>query len=406
MQLIVKVASLFLFALVFFLIADSADAESKDNIIIGLDADMSSGTAEGGESIRRGAMIAINEINQNGGLLGRKIELIVRDHRGNPARGRDNILEFAEMDNVVAVLGGVHTPVAMHELKDIHAKEMIYLSPWAAGTPVVDNGYNPNYVFRVSVRDAFAGGFMVKYASSLGYNKIGLLLERTGWGRSNEAASVSALSEIGEKPIGIEWFNWGTEDMKEQISRLVENGAEALFLVANPREGGVVVKSMASLNEKVRRPIISHWGISGGDFFQDNKEALKNVDLSFLQTFSFFKAKHPDRAEAFFQKMKRNYDDIQQPEDVLSPVGAAHAYDLVHLLAKAIKQAQSLKRPVIREALENIEYHSGLMKDYAPPFTSNRHDALNRRDFIMTYYDSQGIIRPVGSMKNGNNTEK
>ena len=70
--------------------------------------------------IRRGAHIAIEEINRNGGVLGRKLQLEVRDHRGNPARGVDNILEFSAMQNVIAVLGGLHTPVAMQELKTIH----------------------------------------------------------------------------------------------------------------------------------------------------------------------------------------------------------------------------------------------------------------------------------------------
>jgi branched-chain amino acid transport system substrate-binding protein len=254
----------------------------------------------------------------------------------------------------------------------------------------------------VSVRDAFAGGFIVQYASALGYKKIGLLLERTGWGRSNEAAAITALSKIGEKPVGIEWFNWGAQDLSKEIKQLVGSGAEAIFLVANPREGGIVVNSMATLPEYDRRPIISHWGISGGDFFKDNQKVLREVDLSFLQTFSFFKPKHAARSETFFVKMKNTYSDIQKPEDVLSPVGAAHAYDLVHLLAKAIKQADSIDRPAVRTALENLSTHSGLMKDYAPAFTSDRHDALNRKDFIMTYYDDSGVIRPVGSEKHGN----
>ncbi len=67
----------------------------------------------------------------------------------------------AAMSNVVAILGGIHTPVAMDELKTIHELQMIYLGPWAAGTPVVKNGHSPNYVFRVSVRDEYAGAFLV-----------------------------------------------------------------------------------------------------------------------------------------------------------------------------------------------------------------------------------------------------
>lgn len=370
-------------------------AQQPAPILIGLDADMSSGTAEGGESIRRGALVAIRELNEDGGVLGRQLELVIRDHRGNPARGKDNIQEFASMDDVVAVLGGVHTPVALHELQEIHDTEMIYLSPWAAGTPIVDNGYNPNYVFRVSVRDAFAGGFMANYAIASGSNRLGLLFERTGWGRSNEIAVNMALSALGMNPVGLEWFNWGVPDLSKEIDRLIQDGAETIILVANPREGGIAVKSMASRPESDRIPIVSHWGISGGDFFVNNMGDLEKVNFSFLQTFSFLKPPMPDRADKFFESYQRSFPDTNRREDVQSPVGAAHAYDLIHLLAVAIADAETIERYAVREALEKISNYSGLMKDYAPPFTVERHDALTVDDFIMTRFDRDGVIRPV-----------
>ncbi|NQV85231.1 MAG: ABC transporter substrate-binding protein [Rhodospirillales bacterium] len=288
-------------------------AEQTAPMVIGLDADMSSGAAEGGKSIQRGAELAIREINDNGGVLGRKMELVVRDHRGNPARGKDNILEFAELKNLVAVLGGIHTPVAPHELKDIHENKLIYLSPWAAGTPIVDNGFKPNFVFRVSVRDALAGGFMVDHAIKSGYNKLGLLFERTGWGRSNERAVKTALANLGMKPAGLEWFNWGVVDLTDEMERLSQKGAEVIILVANPREGGIAVSSMVARPETKRLPIISHWGISGGNFYADHKEHLKKVKLSFLQTFSFLRPPVPERARSFFEAYQRNYQKRSGP---------------------------------------------------------------------------------------------
>ena len=135
----------------------TAQPQVENSIVIGIDADMSSGAAQAGEAIRRGVALALDEINAEGGLLGRPVECVVRDHRGNPSRGVDNITEFAQMRDVLAVVGGIHTPVALQELDVIHREQMLYLDPWAAGTPVVDNGRNPNFVFRVSVRDEYAG---------------------------------------------------------------------------------------------------------------------------------------------------------------------------------------------------------------------------------------------------------
>ena len=377
------------------LIPFASQADQSQTILVGLDADMSSGAAEGGESIRRGALVAIREINEQGGVLGRKMKLVVRDHRGNPARGKDNIMEFVGMPGLVAVLGGVHTPVALHELKAIHANKMIYLGPWAAGTPVVKNGFKPNFVFRVSVRDSYAGGFMSDHGLKAGYKKLGLLFERTGWGRSNERAIKDALGKRGLEPVGLEWFNWGVADLSKEIERLATKGAQAIILVANPREGGIAVKFIAARTESKRLPIISHWGISGGDFFDQNKSHLAKIDFAFLQTFSFLKPPLPERAAAFLDSFKKNFPEIKSATDVASPVGAAHAYDLLHLLAKAITVAGSTDRVAVRDALENIKDHAGLMKNYAPPFAEGRHDALDASNFIMAKFDEKGIIRPV-----------
>ena len=355
---------------------------------------MSSASAEAGEAIRRGALLAVEEVNAAGGVLGRPLELVVRDHRGNPARGLDNILEFSKMPGLLAVLGGLHTPVALQELQTIHDHQIINLIPWAAGTPIIDNGYDPNYVFRVSVRDEFAGGFLVDNAIARGSSRLGLLLERTGWGRSNEKAVTAALAEKGLAPAGVEWFNWGITDMGEHIERLHAAGANGIILVGNPPEGLVTIKSMAARPEDKRLPIISHWGITGGTFPEMAGDLLGQVDLSFLQTFSFIAPPFPVRANRVFERYRQMFPGVKTVDDVPAPPGTAHAYDLVHLLALAVKQANSLDRATVRDALEHLDSYEGLMRDYAPPFTAKRHDALNADDFNMARYGDGGVIVP------------
>ena len=168
-------------------------------ICVGLDADLSGSAALGGQAIERGARIAISHINATGGVLGRPLALKTMDHRGNPVRGVDNITALAKDPNCVAVLSGVHTPVVLQELPLLHDLQMPMLVPWAAGTPIIDNGFSPNYVFRLSVRDELAGQFFTKKLKAEGYQRIGLLLERTGWGRSNER-SFGEASKAQERP--------------------------------------------------------------------------------------------------------------------------------------------------------------------------------------------------------------
>ncbi len=192
------------------------------------------------------------------------------------------------MENLVAVVGGLHTPVALAELETIHRHRIIYLDPWAAGTPVIANGYAPNYAFRVSVRDEYAGEFLINEAIQMGYRRPGLLLEQTGWGRSNEKAMSAALGAHSLTPAGVQWFNWGVSDMTDLLDALAAAGADVVMLVANAPEGTVAVRSMATRPAEQRLPIISHWGITGGQFFEKTAESLAQVELVFLQTFSFF----------------------------------------------------------------------------------------------------------------------
>lgn len=374
---------------------DSATAGVKENILIGLDAAMSGGIGQSGTAIQRGALLAIEEINQAGGVLGRKLELVVKNHRGIPARGVDNIHDLAGKKNLVAVIGGLHTPVALAELKAIHEHKLIYLGPWAAGTPIVDNGYEPNYVFRVSARDEFAGGFMIKKALERGFRRPGLLLWRTGWGRSNHKAMTAAMAKLKVTPAGVQWFNTSQRKIDREIDSLVKGGADVIMLVANAPEGLTVIKSMAARPAEMRIPIISHWGITGADIIKNDPTAFEKVDLSFLQTYSFFEPPAPERAAKLVKAYCAQFNVCGSLSKIVSPVGTAHAYDLVHILKSAIEATGTIKRDKVRATLENLDRYDGLVRTYNPPFTPIRHDALDATDFRLCRYDPSGAIMPM-----------
>ncbi len=360
-------------------------------MVIGLDADMSSAAARSGEAIRRGAAVAVEEINAAGGLLGRPLQLVVRDHRGVPARGRDNIVEFAAMPDLLAVLAGTHTPVALDELELIHLHQILFLIPWAAGTALIDNGHVPNFAFRVSVRDDLAGRFLVSSAAEMGHRTLGLLLERTAWGRSNERAMISAVSKTDALgPAHIRWFNRGIQTLDADLDNLITGGADAILLASGAREGALAVEAMANRPPDQRMPIISHWGIATGDM----PPAADVVDLRFLQTFLFSRPPFPDRARRFLDMYRRLFADTAAPEDIAAPAGVAHAYDLIRLLAAAVQQAGTLDRHAVREAMENLGRHEGLVRTYDPPFTRERHDALSEADFQMARFTAGGRIVP------------
>ncbi|TWU61881.1 ABC transporter substrate-binding protein [Crateriforma conspicua] len=376
--------------------ASSPVRERVPRILIGLDADMSSASARSGEAIRRGIVLAIDRINHDGGLLGRQVELLVCDHRGNPARGIDNIRDLAANPDVVAVVGGIHTPVALEELSVIHDVELPYLGPWAAGTPLVANGYEPNFVFRVSVRDQFAGEFLVRNAVQDDKTQIALVLESTGWGRSNEVAMRQALDERELQPTTVQWFHWGEPSFRMQIDAIRSSGAEVVLLVANPLEGIRFVQQMAQVPAEDRIPILSHWGITGGNFADQVGDDLNRVDLRFLQSYSFLSADLTDTARSVVAAYCRTFDDADSARDIFAPTGTAHAYEVVMMLAQAIRQAGTVDRLEVRAALERLKNYNGLIRNFQRPFTVTDHDALTIDDLHLARFDEAGVIVPLG----------
>lgn len=367
---------------------------SEDSIRIGLDAAMTGHMGQAGVAIERGIRLAISEINQSGGVLGRRLELVVKDHRGIPARGIDNIDDFSNVRDLVAVVGGLHTTVALAQLEAIHRHGIVYLGPWAAGTPIVDNEFQPNYVFRISARDELVGSFLVKKMVTRGFRNPGLLLWRTGWGRSNHRAITRALPLHSAKSAGVEWFNTSQRHITGELNRLLEAGADAILLVANASEGLTVIRAMAALPADKRVPIISHWGMTGAAVHSSDPRAFEAVDLTFLQTYSFFAPTAPAKNQKLVDSYCAAFHVCGSVGKIVSPVGTAHAYDLIHILRRAIVLAGSIDRGEVRNALERVKRHDGLVRTYDPPFTATRHDALDATDFHLSRYATSGIIVP------------
>ena len=383
-------------ALILSQVVLSDPVSASPPVILAIDADMSVSAPAAGEAIMLGAQLAIEQINGAGGLLGREIRLEVHDHRGNPARGRDTIDMLGQREDVLAVIGGIHTPVALHELELIHRHGLIYLGAWAAGTGIVANGYEPNFVFRVSVRDEHAGAFLVEQAAASGTRRLGMLLERTGWGRSNERAITAGARAAGVEICATTWVNWGEQSVETQVASLVDAKCDTVILVANVSEGAVAIREIAALADDRRPAVISHWGISSGDFFDRvGQEVLAEVDLRILQTFSFSSDLPSVRSSELLSDYRRMFGDDIQPRSIEAPAGIAHAFDLVHLLARGVERAGSLDRGSVRRAMEQIDTHVGVMKTYAPPFTADRHDALDASSFILARYAADGALEPV-----------
>jgi branched-chain amino acid transport system substrate-binding protein len=373
----------------------TADAAAPQPVLLGIDAEFGLDNSTSAQAVELGMRAAIAEINAAGGVLhGRPLALVTKDNRSIPARGIRNIQEFAAMPGLVAVFGGRFSPVVIEELPTLRTTHTLFMAPWSAADVIVDNDMHPNYVFRLSLRDSLAMPKLLQTAQRRGLKRVGLLLTNTSWGRSNATAATRAADRMpAMKIVGTSWYNWRDTSLVDNYQHLRAAGAQAIVLVANDDEAAILVREVAALPKEQRLPILSHWGVTGGEFAAQAGPALQQVDLSVIQTFSFFRA-DPARVRRFLDSAAK-VSKVRRIEDIKGPVGVAHAYDLTHILALALDRAGSTDRNKVRDALEHLGTYRGLVKTYAPPFTPARHEALGPDELLLARFRADGVLVPV-----------
>lgn len=377
-------------------LATALAAAAGRPVRIAIDAEFGLDNSTSAQAVELGVRAALHEINAAGGVLhGRPLELVIKDNRSMPARGIRNLRELAAMPDVVAVFGGRFSPVVIEELPELKATRTLFLDPWASADRIVDNEMQPNYIFRLSLRDSLAMPKLLETARRRGLPKIGLLLTNTSWGRSNADAAqhFAERPDSGVQLVKTVWYNWRDQTLVARYQALRQAGAQAIVLVANDDEAATLVREVAALPRDQRIPILSHWGVTGGAFAQQAGPALQQVDFSVIQTFSFFDA--DQERVARFLRSAAAVSPVRRIEDIASPVGAAHAYDLTHILARAIDLAGSTDRAAIRTALERVRGYHGLVRDYPAPFTAERHEALGPAQLMLARYRADGVLVPA-----------
>ncbi|KGJ86540.1 ABC transporter substrate-binding protein [Colwellia psychrerythraea] len=388
-----------------FITSFSSNVYAEQKYTIYLDADFSGATASS-LAIQQGITTALAEVDNQ--IQGIQFELVIKDHRANSLRSRRNLEKFLLDDQALMVFSGLHSPPLLANKSFINDNKILLLDPWAAAGPITRSSSSQNWIFRLSIDDSNAGSFISKKAIEEGFSKPYLLLEDTGWGRSNEKTMTKALQEASIKPVGLSWFNWGAgkNHAKVLLRDIKNSGADVIFFVGNSVEGVTFTHAMVELPENIRLPIRSHWGITGGDFTQKvTATERKKVDLQFIQTsFSFLNDNISPLAENVLALSIKSNEGLNNKTDIKAPTGFVHAYDLTKIVIAAIRQVKltgdkNQDKVLVHHALEHLaEPVSGLLKTYHRPFTPfskqklDAHEALTIDDYSMGRYNSKDEV--------------
>lgn len=376
------------------LLRPAGAAAAAKPVLIGIDAEFGLADSYSAEAIAYGVRIAIEEINAGGGVLGgRPLQLVERANASLPARSANNLRDLAAQPDLVAVFCGRFSPTVLDNLALIHELGMPLLDPWSAADRIVDHDFRPNFVFRLSLRDQWASEAMLTHLKRRGLKKVGLLSWASAWGRSTrKAAEDYVVRNGGMVIVGNRWVNWDESEaaLGEKLTALREAGAQALLVTLNPPEAVILSRLLLALPPEQRLPVVSHWGVSGADLPALVGPRFGELDFKVVQTYSFIGDHSPTarRVVAAYNRLSRTAG----ARAIRAPVGVAHGYDLTHILARAIALAGSTERRAIRDGLERVGVHSGLVRRYAPPFSPTRHEALAPGDVFIARYAADGVL--------------
>lgn len=359
-------------ALVLAGLCGSALAQSNP-VRIGLVFPLSGGSGDMGNSARIGAEVAVAEINQVGGYLGRPLELVIRDDKADPDTGlkhTQELLAGKDKDKVTATIGFCNTGVALKSLELYQNAKHVLVVTCATGSAITAK-YPPaeSYIFRTSARDQLQTQFLVDEIVKRKLTKVALLVDTSGYGNEGLKDLEAALDRAGLKPQAVERFKVGTKNLEEEMKRLKDSGADALIGWTVGPEEGVLSAARANIGWKV--PQFGPWGLSHASAFQVSGGKVEGAVMVQTVLPNIFM----ERNSTFL----RNYGKLGKEAPIGSMMSAAQTYDAVHLLLRAMFDSKGdLSGPGLKKALENpSNSYRGVVSTYERAFSPTDHDAIS-----------------------------
>lgn len=352
-------------------------------IRLGLILPLSGGSADMGNSARIGAEVAVAEINQVGGLLGRPLELVVRDDKADPDTGLKFAEELVTTEKVTATLGFCNSGVAMKALDVFQKNQQILIVTCATGSAITSKfPAAQSYIFRTAARDSLQTQFLVDDIAKRSLKKIAILADTSGYGDAGLKDLEAAIARASLPAPTVVRFKVGVKSLNEEIRELKKSGAEALIGWTVGPEQGVIATARSAEGWKV--PFFGPWGLSHASAFQGSSGAVEGafmVQTVLPNTFM-------ERNRSFLSA----YSKASKEKPIGSVMSAAQTYDSIHLLLRAMFISKNdLSGASLKNALENMSQpYYGVVTTYEKPFSASDHDVVSANMlWLGTWRDGQ-----------------
>ena len=322
-------------------------AIAQETIKLGVNQPLTGVVAASGNFVTNGAKIAAEEINAKGGVLGKKIQLIIEDNKSNPTEAANVAEKLITRDKVPAMMGAWSSTYTLAVMPKLMEYKVPMLVETSSDDKITTMG-NP-YVFRISPTNSMEAKSFTRFVEPLKIKKVDFLVVNNDWGLGAAAEFGKMLKEKGITVNRTLHMDAAAQDMSSQLSTIKGTDSDTLFTTSGPEQMTLVMKQAQALG--IKRQIITTGGTVPDQLIAQAGSAANNSlhDAMFAPWFPETSA-DPAAARAFIAAwVKTGLPFAGLPE-------GARGYDGIQVLAAAIKKAGVAEPEKIRAALWEVDY--------------------------------------------------
>jgi branched-chain amino acid transport system substrate-binding protein len=334
-----------LIALGFF--ASLLAAPAQETIKVGEIASLTGKEAAFGQSSHKGTILAIEQIDAAGGVLGRSIELLTEDNQSKTGESVTAAKKLISRDKVVALLGEVASSRSLEIAPVAQAAKIPMISPSSTNPKVTQIG---NYIFRVCFIDPFQGTVMAKFArETLKAKRVAVLTSvSSAYSVGLSKYFKERFTDDGGKIALEQKFSEGDKDFKAQLTAIKAAKVDAIFVPGYYTEAALITKQARDLGMNL--PLFGGDGWEAPQLLEIGGAAMEGIYYST----HYSPENDSPKVKQFVEKFKARWNG--ETPDAMAALG----YDSAFVLADAIKRANGTEPAKIRSALASTRDFEGV----------------------------------------------
>ena len=312
--------------------------QHDDEIRIGEFGSLTGGTATFGTSSHEGTMLAVDEINASGGLLGKKVQVITEDNQSKPEESVTAVLKLIKQNQVVAVIGEVASSRTLAAAPQCQANHIPMISPASTNPKVTEVG---DYIFRACFIDPFQGATMAKFAiDDLHAKRIAILTDtKNDYSVGLAHFFRETVKRLGGEIVAEESYSEGDIEFKAQLTAIKADNPDVIYVPGYYTECALIARQARELGIQAT--------LLGGDGWDSPKTVEiggKAVEGVYFTNHYSPEDQRPE-VQKFIADYKTKYDG--KTPDAMAVLG----YDAMNMMADAIRRAGSTDGAKVRDAL-------------------------------------------------------